>query len=168
MPDDGMTIPQQITLCMYKLTHNVAEWLKHAVETGSQLCVKYLLSVPLDCWSSRQVDIGSCSARPSHWPDTGTVNKLDITTKVKCWTAQWDQCYKFTSEAQKATALFDIQICSLGAINGKVKCTLVQALRLCTGRTAHRGTRRGWGVSVTPRPLFTPGKDPVPIVQEAG
>ena len=51
---------------------------------------------------------------------------------------------------------------------------------LCTGRTAHResrglallfhdhGTRRGWGVSVTPRPLFTPWKDPVPIVQEAG
>ena len=61
-----------------------------------------------------------------------------------------------------------------------VKVTLVQALTLCTGRTAHRGsrgitllfhdhgTRRGWGVSVTPRPLFTPEKDPVPIVQEAG
>jgi hypothetical protein len=28
------------------------------------------------------------------------------------------------------------------AYNGKVvKCTLVQALRLCTGRTAHRGSR---------------------------
>jgi len=40
----------------------------------------------------------------------------------------------------------------------------VQALRLCTGRTAHRG----WGVSVTPRPLFTFGKDLLPIVQEAG
>jgi hypothetical protein len=26
----------------------------------------------------------------------------------------------------------------------------------------------GGGVSVTPRPLFTPGKDPVPIVQEVG
>jgi hypothetical protein len=26
----------------------------------------------------------------------------------------------------------------------------------------------GWGVSVTPRPLSTPGKYPVPIVQEAG
>ena len=63
---------------------------------------------------------------------------------------------------------------------GKVKCTLVQALRLCTGHTAPRGrrgiallfldhgTRRGWGVSVTPRPHFTPGKDPVPILQEAG
>jgi len=62
----------------------------------------------------------------------------------------------------------------------KVRCTLVQALRLCTGRTAHRGnrgiallfldygTRKGWGVSVTPRPLFTPGKDPVPIVLEGG
>ena len=61
-----------------------------------------------------------------------------------------------------------------------VKCTLVQALRLCTGRTAQRrsrgialpfhdhGTRRLWSVSVTPRPLFTPGKDPVPTVQEAG
>ena len=61
----------------------------------------------------------------------------------------------------------------------KVKCTLVQVLRLCTGRTAHResrgialpfhdhGTRRGLGVSVTPRPLFTPGKDTIPIVQEA-
>ena len=62
----------------------------------------------------------------------------------------------------------------------KVKCTLVQALRLCTGRTAHRGsrgialpfhvhsTRRVWGVSVTLQPLLTPGKEPVPVVQEAG
>ena len=62
----------------------------------------------------------------------------------------------------------------------KVKCTRVQALRFCTGGTAHRGirglallfldhrTRKGWGVSVTPRSLFTSGKDPVPIVQEAG
>jgi len=31
-----------------------------------------------------------------------------------------------------------------------------------------RRTRRGWVVSSTPRPHFTPGKDPVPIVQEAG
>jgi len=30
------------------------------------------------------------------------------------------------------------------------------------------GTRRRWGVSITPWPLFTPRKDPVPIVQEAG
>ena len=31
-----------------------------------------------------------------------------------------------------------------------------------------RGSRRGWVVSSTPRPKFTPGKDPVPILQEAG
>ena len=64
------------------------------------------------------------------------------------------------------------------------KCTksspLVQALRLCTGSTAHRGsrgialpfhdhrTRRWWGVSLTTRALFTLGKEAVPIVQEAG
>jgi len=67
-----------------------------------------------------------------------------------------------------------------GVKNGKVKCTLVQALRLCRGSTAHResrgitvlfldhGTRRERGVNVTPRPFFTAGKDPVPIAQEAG
>ena len=64
----------------------------------------------------------------------------------------------------------------------KVKCSKVHP---CTGtearvRTTHRGsiglallfldhgTRRGWVVSSTHRPLFTPGKDPLPIVQEAG
>jgi len=31
-----------------------------------------------------------------------------------------------------------------------------------------RGARRGWVVSSTPRPHFTPGKDSVPILQEAG
>jgi hypothetical protein len=65
-------------------------------------------------------------------------------------------------------------------VHALIKCTLVQTLSLCTGRTAQRGsrgiappfhdhgTRRGWGVSVTPRSLSTPGKDPVPTVQEAG
>ena len=61
---------------------------------------------------------------------------------------------------------------------GKVHtCTGTEAH---TGCAAHRGsrgiallfldhgTRRGWEVSVMPRPLFTPRKDPVPIVKEAG
>ena len=30
------------------------------------------------------------------------------------------------------------------------------------------GTRRGWVVSSTSRPYFTPGRDPVPVLQEAG
>ena len=62
----------------------------------------------------------------------------------------------------------------------KVKCTPVQALRLCTGRTAHRGsrgivllflgydTRRGCGVIVTPRPLSTPGKTRYPLHRSLG
>jgi len=62
----------------------------------------------------------------------------------------------------------------------KVNCTLVQALRLCTGRTAHRGstgiallfldhcTRRGWGVNVTPWPLFTPGKTRYQLYRRMG
>ena len=32
----------------------------------------------------------------------------------------------------------------------------------------NRGARRGWVVSSTPRPHFTPGKDPVPILQKTG
>ena len=31
-----------------------------------------------------------------------------------------------------------------------------------------RGTRRGWVVSSTPRPHYTPGKEPVPFLQEVG
>ena len=66
------------------------------------------------------------------------------------------------------------------SVKKKVKVTLVQALRLCTGRTAHRGsrgialpflehgTRRGWGVSLTPRPLFTPGKTRYPLYRRLG
>jgi len=34
-------------------------------------------------------------------------------------------------------------------------------------RNFDRGTRRVWVVSSIPRPHFTPGKDPVPILQEA-
>jgi len=57
-------------------------------------------------------------------------------------------------------------------------CTLVQALRLCTGRTAHRGirgkallflhhgTRRGEVLASRPA-RFSPRKEPVPFVQEA-
>ena len=61
-----------------------------------------------------------------------------------------------------------------------VKCTLVQALRLCTGRTVRsgsrgialpfhdHGTRRGWVGSVMPRPLFTPRKTRYPLCRRLG
>ena len=55
-----------------------------------------------------------------------------------------------------------------------------QSLRLCKGRTTHRGsrglalffhdhgTRRGWGVSVTPRQHFTPEKTRYPLYRRLG
>jgi len=58
-------------------------------------------------------------------------------------------------------------------------CTLVQALRFCTSHTSRRGSRSisllflvhdiwsEWGVSFTPRTLFTPGKHMIPTLHEA-
>ena len=58
---------------------------------------------------------------------------------------------------------------------GKVKCTLVQALRLCTGCMAHRGsrgiallfldhgTRRGGGLASRPGRSLLPGKTRYPL-----
>ena len=43
-----------------------------------------------------------------------------------------------------------------------------RVVRVITLLFHDRGTRRGWVVSSTPRPHFTPWKDPVPILQEAG
>jgi len=67
--------------------------------------------------------------------------------------------------------------CNTRMVKVKVKCTIVQALRLNTGRTAYRGNRgidllfldhgirRGWSASRPGR--FTPGKDTVLIAHEA-
>ena len=62
----------------------------------------------------------------------------------------------------------------------KVKCTPVQALRLCTGRTAHRGsrgialpfydhgTRRGEGSASRPGRSLPPGKTRYPLYMRLG
>ena len=73
------------------------------------------------------------------------------------------------------------EVASYSTTEGKKKkCTLVQALRLCTGGTAHRGsigiavifhdrgTRRDEGSASRPGRCLPTGKDPVSIVQEAG
>ena len=61
-----------------------------------------------------------------------------------------------------------------------VKCTLVQALRLCTDRTAHRGTRgiallfldhgtrRGEGSASHPGHSLPPGKTRYPFYRRLG
>ena len=62
----------------------------------------------------------------------------------------------------------------------KVKVTLVQTLRLCTGRTAHRrsrriallfldhGTRRGWRATSRPGQSLLPGKTRYPLYRRLG
>ena len=68
--------------------------------------------------------------------------------------------------------------CLRNLVTKKVKCTLVQALRLCTGRTAHRGsrgiallflyhgTRRGQGHA--PAALYPQGKIRYPVYRRLG
>ena len=98
---------------------------------------------------------------------TYNTNQQDVLFTFKLFQYLTSTCFEQAAHHQEVSKV-------------RVKCTLVQALRLCTGRTAHRGSRvialpfhdhgtgRGWGGSVTLGLLFTPGKDPVPIVQEAG
>ena len=72
------------------------------------------------------------------------------------------------------------QFTSMFQIKVKVKCTLVQALRLCTGRTTHRGsrgiallfhdhgTRRGEGSASRAGRSLPPGKTRYPLYRRLG
>ena len=86
----------------------------------------------------------------------------------KASNAQWRNCEMFV------TCL----LCGADWIciyEKRKKCTLVQALRLCTGRTAHRGsrgialifldhgTRRGEGSASRPGRSLPPGKSRYPL-----
>jgi hypothetical protein len=75
----------------------------------------------------------------------------------------------------KCTVVQALRLCT----GRTVKCTVVQALRLCTGRTAYRGLEvylypflttalKGVRGQRHAPPLFTPGRNPVPFLQEAG
>jgi hypothetical protein len=83
----------------------------------------------------------------------------------------------FTTNPTKAKQLlYTLQL----SCNKKVQCTLVQALRLCTGRTAHResrsiallfldhGTRRGEGSASRPGRSLPPGKTRYPLYRRLG
>ena len=88
--------------------------------------------------------------------------------------------------ASNFTEIFPSKCAYLFFANGTCTCIIVigsfskskvTRYRLGCGPEGGRGiallfqdlsARRGWVVSITPRSHFTPGKDPVPIVQEAG
>ena len=81
-----------------------------------------------------------------------------------------------------ATYCFQITLLFASIISGtgKIKCTLVQAKRLCIGRTAHRrstsiallfhnhGTRRGEGSASRPGRSLPPGKTRYPSYRRLG
>jgi len=78
---------------------------------------------------------------------------------------------------QRSKFLSNSLLCTLWRYNGKKKKLKWSryrpgvAQRVGTGIAIpfhDHGTRRGCVVSSTPRPNFTPGKDQVPILQEAG
>ena len=120
-------------------------------------------STPLDEWSARcREPVGFEPTNSAvEWPQTYAVDSA-ATRIGKFANVGWIYSIAF--------APFSLIIQTPYLRKQKVKCSIVQALRLCTGRTAHRGsrgiavlyldygTRRRWGVSVTPRPLFNPGK----------
>jgi hypothetical protein len=113
---------------------------------------------------------------------TGHMVKCTLVQALRLCTGHMVKCTLLqalrlcTGRTVKCTLVQALRLCT----SRTVKCTLVQVLRLCTGRTAHRGsrgialpfhyhgTRRWWGVTVTPRTLFTHWKNPVPIIKEAG
>jgi hypothetical protein len=90
--------------------------------------------------------------------------------------------FKKRRETKQTRQFFLAHGIEFGDVNTKLKyMTLIiffspsyrpgVAQRVCRGIALllhDRGTRRGWVVSVTLRPCFTPRKDPVTIVQEAG
>jgi len=76
-------------------------------------------------------------------------------------------CLQLVSRNLLASCMtYTIAVCRLWS-----RCRPGMAQRLGRGIALlfhDRGTRRGWVVSSTPRPHFTSGKDPVPILQVAG
>ena len=89
----------------------------------------------------------------SPFPSCGVTSRNVV---VDAWQWSVKSCYAINMSFKK---------------KGKVKCSLYRhwgTVQVVQPTLSWPRTSRGWGVSVTPRPLFTPGKDPVLIVQEAG
>ena len=94
-----------------------------------------------------------------------------LTNQVRFFAKLW---YVFLSSSMRTT--YAVRLIDLHVVNVydvKVKWSRYRpGVAQRVGRSIvilfhDRGTRRGWVVSSTPRPLYTPGKDPVLILQEA-
>ena len=85
-----------------------------------------------------------------------------------------------TPATNTASVVFIVGLCTFLPKGKKVKCTPVQALKLCTGLTAHRGsrdialpfhdhgTRRGEGSASRPGRSIPPRKTRYPLYRRLG
>ena len=119
---------------------------------------------------------------PEHYKQAGEFNFWQTWTSVVFQRnlASGACPYVWRFDIWTTASLFLIILLSDLCLCKRVKCNFVQPLRLFTGRTAHRGsrgialllldhgTRRGWGFSITPRPLLTPGKTRYPLCSRLG
>jgi len=103
---------------------------------------------------------------------------------IRNWADATNRPFVWQKKKKSAPCLESIPVsrsCSTLPIyyNVKIKCILVQAVRLCSGRMAYRGSRgiallfldhgtRRSEVSASRSGRSFPGKDPIRIVQEAG
>ena len=98
------------------------------------------------------------------------VKKMPVSIWFLCW------LYVAYSEQDRAPEIVNFNV---GKVN-KLRWTLVQALRLCAGRTAHRGSRgialpfhdhgirRGEGSASRPGRSLPPGKARYPLYRRLG
>ena len=95
-------------------------------------------------------------------------NRVSRTWKSEFFFNSTSVTVQFETKFESVDEFYNIKV-------KKVKVTLVQALRLCTGRTAHRGsrgiallfrdhcTRRGEGSALRPGRSLPPGKTRYPL-----
>jgi len=166
----------------------IACWIPKATNTHSG-CVM-LIAFPLQQWLQERASI----LRFTYIACLVSCDNLGLTAvgKAIChvsrnwvrWRQYTSSCSSLTMYSKCVTLLHPFVPAFLSSRPiysiEKAKCTFIQVLRLCTGRTVHTGsrgiallfldhsTRRGWGVNFTSRSLFISRKDPVPIVREAG
>jgi hypothetical protein len=147
------------------------------IQSHCEPALFYTLIIFLRFVTGKESCIQNCT---SHYTESGPVSWAEHFSSVLLNVDQFEVTFHFLSRYTILSKSIHVDLCFID--EGKVHpCTGTEALyRLCTGCTACRGSRgiallfhdhgnrSGRGFSVTPRPLFTPGKDPVAIVQEAG
>jgi len=125
-------------------------------------------------WLPDALSVGLLTPKPVHINPWYTVTWIFETDLARCNRFYYSLYYHHTNVIFQT--VFSTTACMQCAVyqSGRVRLSRYKpgvAQRVGRGIALlfhDRGTRRGWVVSSTPQPHFTPGKDLVPILQEAG